>query len=51
MVGALATAGRIDGGQDVWLPLVLLVGLAVIATWGAGRLAVASGRMRIPRGP
>ena len=23
MVGALATAGRIDGGQDVWLPLVL----------------------------
>lgn len=51
MVGALATAGRIDGGQDVWLPLLLLVGLAVIATWGAGRLAVASGRTRIPRGP
>lgn len=50
MVGALATAGRIDGGQDVWLPLVLLVGLAVIVAWGAGRLAVASGRMGLPRG-
>jgi putative oxidoreductase len=42
MIGALATAGRIDGGQDIWLPIVLLVLLAAIVVWGAGKWAVAS---------
>ena len=37
MVGALATAGRIDGGQDVWLPLVMIAVLAAIVVGGAGR--------------
>ena len=37
MVGALATAGRIDGGQDVWLPLVMIAVLAAIVAGGAGR--------------
>lgn len=37
MVGALATAGRIDGGQDVWLPLVLIAVLAAVAAGGGGR--------------
>jgi putative oxidoreductase len=41
MVGALATAGRVDGGQDIWLPIVLIVLLSVLAGLGAGRLALA----------
>ena len=40
MVGALATAGRIDGGQDVWLPLVMIAVLAVVVVAGAGRWTV-----------
>jgi uncharacterized membrane protein YphA (DoxX/SURF4 family) len=40
MVGALATAGRIDGGQDVWLPLLLIALLGAILRWGAGRLSL-----------
>jgi uncharacterized membrane protein YphA (DoxX/SURF4 family) len=40
MVGALSTAGRIDGGQDVWLPLLLIVLLGVVVRWGAGRLSL-----------
>jgi uncharacterized membrane protein YphA (DoxX/SURF4 family) len=40
MVGALATAGRIDGGQDVWLPLVMIAVLAVVVVAGAGRWKV-----------
>jgi uncharacterized membrane protein YphA (DoxX/SURF4 family) len=44
MAGALATAGRIDGGQDVWLPLVLIAVLAVVVAEGAGRWAL----LRIP---
>lgn len=40
MVGALATAGRIDGGQDVWLPLVMIAVLAAIVVGGAGRWSV-----------
>jgi uncharacterized membrane protein YphA (DoxX/SURF4 family) len=44
MVGALATAGRIDGGQDVWLPLVLIAVLAAIVAAGAGRWAL----LRVP---
>ena len=31
MIGALATAGRVDGGQDIWLPIVLIVLLAIVA--------------------
>ncbi len=42
MIGALATAGRIDGGQDIWLPIVLLVLLAAVVVWGAGKWALAS---------
>jgi putative oxidoreductase len=40
MVGALATAGRIDGGQDVWLPALLIVLLAAVVRWGGGRWTV-----------
>ena len=40
MIGALATAGRIDGGQDIWLPLVMIAVLAAIVVGGAGRWAV-----------
>ncbi len=40
MIGALATAGRIDGGQDIWLPLVMIAVLAAIVAGGAGRWAV-----------
>jgi putative oxidoreductase len=36
MVGALATAGRIDGGQNIWLPIVLLVVLAAVVARGGG---------------
>jgi uncharacterized membrane protein YphA (DoxX/SURF4 family) len=55
MIGALATAGRIDGGQDIWLPIVLIVLLSAIAWRGAGRLALAPGlgppRRRTGAGP
>ena len=37
MIGAIATAGRVDGGQDIWLPLLLIAGLLAVAVWGAGR--------------
>jgi putative oxidoreductase len=37
MVGALATAGRVDGGQHIVLPLVLLGLLAVIVVGRGGR--------------
>ena len=40
MVGALATAGRVNGGQDIWLPIVLIVLLAAVVAWGAGRWAL-----------
>ena len=40
MIGALATAGRVDGGQDVWLPLVMIAVLAAIVVGGAGRWTV-----------
>lgn len=36
MVGALLTAGRIDGGQDIWLPMILLAALSVVVVRGAG---------------
>ncbi len=40
MVGALLTAGRVDGGQDIWLPIVLIIALAAIVRWGSRRWAV-----------
>lgn len=40
MIGALVTAGRIDGGSNVWLPIVLIVLLAVLAAVGSRRLAL-----------
>jgi uncharacterized membrane protein YphA (DoxX/SURF4 family) len=40
MIGAVVTAGRVDGGQDIWLPLVLIALLAAIVRWGAGRWAL-----------
>jgi uncharacterized membrane protein YphA (DoxX/SURF4 family) len=40
MVGALATAGRIDGGQDIWLPVILIIALAGVVRWGSRRWAV-----------
>ncbi len=48
MVGALATAGRIDGGQDIWLPLVLIVALSAVVVWGAGRWALGAPRRGRP---
>jgi putative oxidoreductase len=40
MVGALVTAGRVDGGQDIWLPLILIAALLAVILWGAGRWAL-----------
>ncbi|HSJ74445.1 MAG TPA: DoxX family protein [Miltoncostaeaceae bacterium] len=50
MIGALVTAGRVDGGQDIWLPLILIVALAAVVVWGGGRLALASGAGRLAGG-
>jgi putative oxidoreductase len=46
MVGALLTAGRIDGGRDIWLPLVLIAALAVVVVWGGGRWALTPRALR-----
>ncbi len=46
MVGALLTAGRVDGGQDIWLPLILLAALSVVILWGAGRWALTPAALR-----
>jgi uncharacterized membrane protein YphA (DoxX/SURF4 family) len=46
MVGALVTAGRIDGGQDIWLPLVLIALLSVVVALGAGRWSLWRARAR-----
>lgn len=46
MFGALVTAGRIDGGQDIWLPLILIVALSVVFLWGAGRWALTPAALR-----
>jgi len=48
MVGALVTAGRVDGGQDIWLPLVLIAALSVVILWGAGRWALTPPAFRRP---
>jgi putative oxidoreductase len=41
MVGAVSTAGRIDGGQDLVLPPILFVTLVIVALAGGGRWQVA----------
>lgn len=46
MVGALLTAGRVDGGQDIWLPLILIAGLSGVIAWGAGRWALTPASLR-----
>lgn len=46
MVGALLTAGRVDGGQDVWLPLILIAALSAVILWGAGRWALTPATLR-----
>ncbi|MEW6581868.1 MAG: DoxX family protein [Actinomycetota bacterium] len=37
MVGALVTAGRIDGGMNLWLPPLMIALAALVAVLGAGR--------------
>ena len=46
MVGALVTAGRVDGGQDIWLPLILIAALSAVILWGAGRWALTPATLR-----
>ncbi len=46
MVGALVTAGRVDGGQDIWLPLILIAALSTVILWGAGRWALTPATLR-----
>jgi putative oxidoreductase len=48
MIGAIATAGRVDGGQDIWLPIVLIVLLAVVVVLGAGKWAALDAGRTIP---
>jgi len=48
MVGALVTAGRVDGGQDIWLPLILIAALSAVIVWGAGRWALTPAALRQP---
>jgi putative oxidoreductase len=38
MVGAVLTAGRVDGGRDLWLPPLVGLLLAVLIRVGGGRL-------------
>lgn len=40
MAGALVTAGRVDGGQNIWLPVVMILVCAVVVRLGAGRFRV-----------
>lgn len=37
MLGAMATAGRVDGGEHIWLPLILIGLATVVVVRGAGR--------------
>lgn len=39
MAGALLTAGRIDGGMDIWLPVVMGALAVFVTIRGPGRLA------------
>ena len=41
MTGAVLTAGRVDGGRDLWLPPLVAVLLAGLVRVGGGRLQVA----------
>ncbi|MGL4745990.1 MAG: DoxX family protein [Dermatophilaceae bacterium] len=50
MVGALATAGRVDGGQHVVLPTVLLVLLTVVVAGRGGRWQPTRSLLRRGRG-
>lgn len=43
MIGALATAGRIEGGQHIWLPLIIIALAIAVAVTGSGPW-----RVRIP---
>lgn len=38
MVGAVLTAGRVDGGRDLWLPPLVGLLLAALVRVGGGRL-------------
>ena len=44
MAGAVLTAGRVDGGRDLWLPPLVAVLLAGLVRVGGGRLQVARRR-------
>jgi len=48
MIGAVATAGRVDGGQDIWRPIVLIVLLAAVVVLGAGKWAALDAGRTIP---
>jgi putative oxidoreductase len=48
MIGAIATAGRVDGGQDIWLPMVLIVLLAAVVVLGTGTWATLDAGRTIP---
>lgn len=43
MAGALVTAGRVDGGMNIWLPLVVASLASVVAVGGVGPLRVGRG--------
>lgn len=36
MVGAVVTAGRVDGGRDIWMPLIMVALAAVVLVRGVG---------------
>lgn len=46
MTVALISAGPLDGGRAVWLPVILMAGLGVIVAAGGGRLRAAPGTAR-----
>lgn len=51
MAGALVTAGRVDGGQNIWLPIVLIVLSGVVVWLGAGRFRLTPPGPLRPAGP
>ena len=36
MAGAMATAGRVDGGRDIWVPLIMIALATVVLLRGGG---------------
>lgn len=40
MVGAIATAGRVDGGRDIYVPLIMIAVLLIVVRLGAGRFSL-----------